>query len=1119
MKKITLLFILFTGFVFGQAPVGMYEIILNGWIRGANNHHCGEAFINVGFTNSPMERVLTKNYSEDSPYDPFNVVYPFSANKIPNQFYFSTSRRTRSSCNGPRPNNHGSIWSGDRFRCLNFNFVFEQFQESGSDGSGLWNSFGNLKVEPKLVILDNFILMNGAAITGNYIPINEDSINIKSHTGFLPSEYNWEYSMNGIYWSSLPSNFNGISEININLLQAFDGSLPFDYHGATFYLRQKSCNRLSEVISYKVEKSAPHIVSFETEKTSCFDSSDGKVKLIFDRFIGSSLRTSTNNTIVIPEETLNYSLARVNNGIATPLSNGAINMSADLAFTINNLDEGDYILKLNGYLSPESTYNLGARHSISFSISKPAPVDFSTSKVDVWCNGGSDGEILITASGGTNLTANDKYKFEINGNGIWIPFINSTTHTITGLLPGNYTIRVKDSKNCISKEQSIVGGAISLGNIKFQTQIISQPTAPVSITYSYSLQPSFFGATNGQIVAAVIGGTRFSNNSYSFEWKNSTGIVQTNCTTSFNNGIFTITLPNIPSDTYTLTVKDKNYDDATNKTGCTIANSTFFLNQPAKIVITLNVQNPISCNATNLFGNETNFDPQDNQRDESQNGIIIATVTGGVPLAVNQNGGLPYFFKWKKFVNGAWVDWNDGLNDNTAKYISDGNYSLNIEDKNGIVLGNYVNNVLATETPVTLYVQQPDKLELNFSKVDVTCSSSPSGQATANATGGVPPFTYTWSTGETTQTITGLQANNYFVNITDAKGCKVQGSILLQQPNGIAINQTLTNPTCFGGNDGKIITALTGGTLPYLYKWSTATNPNLATTPNLLNQPQGAYNLLVKDGNNCIYTATFNLADPAKLTIDLGLDRTLCNNQNLILNPIITDPNATYQWTSSNGFTSSNSQVSLTQAGSYHVKVTSSLGCIAEDDITITTSQVNIASEFLLTSQAYIDEEIILINTSNPLGQNTIWQIPSTITIINQNDNYIVLKFNSIGSHTISLKQTQGDCYALFSKVINVEQRSTLPNSNTASNPFITTFIVSPNPNNGIFNVVIGLEQISPVNVRLFAYNGQNVLDQQNANGQKSYVINFNNTTLAAGTYFLVVETSNQTMVKKIIIL
>lgn len=847
---------------------------------------------------------------------------------------------------------------------------------------------------------------------------------------------------------------------------------------------------VSNALSFTYLMSAPKVESYFSNDVTCFDSNDGKISIKFDRPLQ-------------PNENLTISLIKDN----VPTSFYNVVLDGNNTYTADMLFPGNYQIQVSGSINGTATYSSTIQNPLIAIISKPDPVDFTLSKVDVWCNGGNDGSITIQATGGNLLDATGngiRYYYSVNDVN-WLPFSTENQHTITGLFPGTYTIKVRDYKECYAKTPQ--------GQDKVLTVVINQPSSPVSLMYTEVKQPTFYGGTNGRIVAAVQGGTRFADNSYNYEWINSTGILQTSITTFYDAGssIYYITLDGISSDTYTLTVKDKNFNNATNQTGCTVSNSTQFLGQPDPIVVTLQILQTISCNATNTFGNETDFNPADGQRDESQDGIIHANVTGGVPFTGFENNGLSYKFYWKKqLLNGTWVDWNNA--DATAENLSHGNYSLNVEDKNGIKLGLYTNNLLTQETPVEQFMQQPDKLELAFQNGDISCNSGNDGWVKAIASGGTLPYTYEWTTGDTSDQITNLIANNYFVKVTDAKGCITQGSVTIQQPNGIEIIETTTNPTCNNGNDGNILISIVGGTQPYTYSWSSG-----QTTKDIYNLESGNYRLTLIDAKGCTYFKDIILENPDSIILDLGEDRTLCNGQTLDLDININDPAAQYYWTSTNGFTATTSAVSLTNPGTYQAKIISSKGCEVQDEVNIVTSNVSIASEFFLTSQAYLDEDVILVNASNPLGQNTVWEIPANVTIVTQTERYIVLRFSTVGSYTITLKQTQGDCYALYSKVINVEAKSIDSNIGYNVNPFITEFLVTPNPSNGDFNAIVKLEEISPINLRLYALNGQQPLIQVSDSGQKSYLVNFN-TQLPSGTYALILETSKQTLVKKIII-
>lgn len=749
-----------------------------------------------------------------------------------------------------------------------------------------------------------------------------------------------------------------------------------------------------------------------------------------------------------------------------------------------NLSHGNYAFNVedaNGIvLGVYANNELVEKIDVIELMQQPAKLTVSITSGDVFCHGGNDGWATARATGGT-----PPYEYK------WSNGVEIDKNTV--LKTGTYIVFVTDFNKCTTQKSIF----------------IDEPKTPLAIKYKEVLNPSFYKATNGKIVVEVTGGTISKENTYWFEWKNSKGAVQNTTTTSFSNGVYTITLNGVGEELYSLTVRDANYDAATNQISCTVANSVTALDDPDPLEVTFEVIRTISCNVNNEFGNEIDADPQDSQRDESQDGILVAHVTGGIQLQANQNNGLPYFYSWKKQQGNSWVTWND--QDETAENLSDGTYALNIQDANGIKLGTYVNNVLVQEKDVTQYMPEPAKLQLSFTKFDVGCTTGDDGWAEAHVIGGTPPYTYEWTNGKTTPRIENITSNNYFVIATDAKGCIVQGSIFVGDPNGIFTTETLKNPTCYKGNDASIELNVTGGNLPYSYLWN-----NGATTKDLNNVTAGNYEVSITCADCCVYKKRFVLKDPEAVIVNIGPDRTLCIDQNLDLDATVADQKAVYNWTSTNGFSSDEAKVNLSKAGTYHVKVTSALGCIGEDEIIIKTSQSAISSEFLVSSQAYLDEEVILVNTSSPFGESTNWVIPKGVKVVEQKQKYITLKFDATGLYTIGLQQTQGECYALYSKNIAVEQRDTLPNVGTTSQ-FILEFIVTPNPSNGNFKALVTLENTSAINLRLFSTMGQNTMIQKKENAKKKYEIDFE-TSLESGMYVLVLETGQQTLVKKIII-
>lgn len=939
------------------------------------------------------------------------------------------------------------------------------------------------------------------------------AVNQANSANFDSFVYHWQYQIvsNGVPttndWIDMPASVQGQSSFSIAPLSFLDPSVV----DKRIYFRMKMCGDLvsQNVVSYVIRQSAPHIVTTITKDVNCYDTTDGSVKLNFDR----PLLVSENEQLSLAiERDLNNSLVSPNWQLyvtTIPLTN--IVLDGNNSFAIPDLPMGNYRIKMLGFYNGFNTYTDAPNQTTIFTINKPTPVAFTTSKVDVWCNGGDDGSVTLNAAGGVG-----GYQYQISSPdgvvGTWTNFTSANTTTISNLLPGTYKFKVQDSHSCIAKEQTLVNGEIQLGNEINLPIALTQPNAPVSITYNLVKDPTAFGFTNGKIVAEINGGTPFSTgNAYQYTWVDFNGNALSN-TSVVAMVPFTIKADGLGDGTYKLTVTDSNFNSATNKIGCTIADSPITLIQPQPLKAFIELVKPISCHLDNEFGDNTDFDPLDGQRDEAQDGQLKAVVKGGKQFNGSANNGVPYKYTWKKQdASGVWQT----LSNQTsviAVALSNGNYAINVEDANGNVLGTSANNI-TTPVDVLYFFQQPDKLQLSFSVTDITCNSGTNGSVTANVTGGTPPYTYSWANGETTSTINNLASGNYFVLVQDARGCVVQGSKIVQQPGEIQVNVlTQKNPTCFGGSDGVVAVSVSGGISPYQISWNTG-----STASQISNLNASTYTITVNDANNCTAVQNYILTNPPQYTINLGADRILCNEQSHHLDATISDPNATYQWTSTNGFTATSAQIEVTQAGTYHVKAASSLGCIAEDEVVIGKSTVGIDSRYIISNQAYSNEEIVLVNVSNPKAESTQWIFPPQTEIISQNDTYANIKLENVGEYDITLRSTQGACYQDYTHRIKVEKKGDLPEIGNTSNPFIKEFTLAPNPNNGNFTIIIDLADTSTVSLRIIDMAGAYVAQEKILNGQKIYTVDYTLSALTAGVYLIILETPKGTVVKRMI--
>jgi gliding motility-associated-like protein len=109
--------------------------------------------------------------------------------------------------------------------------------------------------------------------------------------------------------------------------------------------------------------------------------------------------------------------------------------------------------------------------------------------------------------------------------------------------------------------------------------------------------------------------------------------------------------------------------------------------------------------------------------------------------------------------------------------------------------------------------------------------------------GGVAPYTYSWSELSQTQDISGLAAGSYSVSITDKNNCpETTESITLTEPDLII---TSLSSQCLNGF-GYIYSSTTGGTSPYTYSWS-----NGSTSANLSNLSPDIFSVTITDGFGC----------------------------------------------------------------------------------------------------------------------------------------------------------------------------------------------------------------------------------------------------------------------------
>jgi hypothetical protein len=128
---------------------------------------------------------------------------------------------------------------------------------------------------------------------------------------------------------------------------------------------------------------------------------------------------------------------------------------------------------------------------------------------------------------------------------------------------------------------------------------------------------------------------------------------------------------------------------------------------------------------------------------------------------------------------------------------------------------------------------------------------------------GNPPYTYTWTSGQTTQVITGLTDGIYTVTVTDFYGCTVTKSTTVSTAPTLGIvGFSNTSPTCFS-SDGIVTVNISGGTPPYYYQFSNGSNNiQYGQSITYVGLSTGFYTVIVTDAALCSVTGSTSIYTP-----------------------------------------------------------------------------------------------------------------------------------------------------------------------------------------------------------------------------------------------------------------
>ncbi len=601
--------------------------------------------------------------------------------------------------------------------------------------------------------------------------------------------------------------------------------------------------------------------------------------------------------------------------------------------TFNNLAPGNYttLIEDNNGCTGTGSFTLNANVSITAQV---------TNWVDVLCFGDLTGSVTLGASNGTA-----PYQYSDDG------ATYQGSSTFSNLAAGNYSFTVQDANSCeavvthtVNEPAELLPGIVSITDATCGNTL----DGAADISISGGVSPYTFTWSNGAVTEDISG---VSGGSYSVtitdvnncQAVQSLTIVQpaptfiniasfgdVNCsggadgfiditvfggtpafTFAWSNGAATEDVSSLPGGSYTVTVTEAN--------GCTLT-ETQTIAEPGPMSTSV-VGTNASCNG-------------------ASDGAADLTVNGGTP---------PYTYFWSNF---QFTEDISGL--------AAGQYVIIVTDANGCTISD---NVTITE-PAT-------SMTLSIANTDISCSGANDGELTVSTTGGSGPYTYNWSSGQNTATITNLGPGSYSVTATDANGCTATLAGVVSEPGLLDISISIVNVTCFGGDNGFAIPIISGGTPPYTYAWNTTPAQNTAVPVGL---SAGSYSLTVTDAGGCQEVNSITVDEPTEISVSLNSSGVTCvTSADGTVTISATGGSAPYTYSLEGGGFSADSVFSGLTAGTYGVAAIDAENCYGYGTFTLqepSEVQITMLDRIILVAGAEVVLDPVVTPASSVTSYN-----------------------------------------------------------------------------------------------------------------------------------------------------
>ena len=446
--------------------------------------------------------------------------------------------------------------------------------------------------------------------------------------------------------------------------------------------------------------------------------------------------------------------------------------------------------------------------------------------------------------------------------------------------------------------------------------------------------------------------------------------------------------------------------------------------------------------------------------------------------------------------------WNDPAAQTTANAVNlpTGSYTVTVEAPGGC----------ATIVEVVIGESESHHVSLELLS-QPNCFGDATGRIGINVEGGNGSLQYLLN-GEAIDPIEqmdSLEAGFYQIAVTDSLGCMVTDSILIEDPDMIALEFEVTDGACDQSSAiGAATVIASGGDGNYTYLWDDIQMQQTATATELVG---GFYWVIVSDSSGCSVRDSIEVkGSSGTLNLHLSGDGNvlLCQGEQHYVE-LPDSAGLNYSWTGPNGFASDAASLYLPENGMYVVRAEQA-DCSVSDTIVVTSTDESLNALFILPTRVLAGDTVVAVEVSWPVPDAINWFFDTeSITHIPVDNNTHYFIFPGVGTFDISLQGTIGNCLDFITKTVEVVSDSAaLDFPIDPGTRSIKSVQILPNPNNGQFTLEVELYSAADIRVQVTDLLGSDI-DSRVESGSDRYSVNYD-LSLQSGVHAITIQVKGE---------